>query len=51
MNTELLYLILVTALTGLIWVPYIIDRLMVWELPIPSAILSIRNPRRLGRDG
>jgi uncharacterized MAPEG superfamily protein len=27
MKTELLYLVLVTALTGLIWVPYILDRI------------------------
>jgi uncharacterized MAPEG superfamily protein len=29
MKTELFYLALVTALTGLLWVPYIIDRLLV----------------------
>ena len=29
MKTELLYLTLVTAFTGLLWVPYILDRLMV----------------------
>jgi uncharacterized MAPEG superfamily protein len=29
MKTELLYLALVTALTGLLWVPYIIDRVAV----------------------
>lgn len=29
MKTELLYLTLVTALTGLLWVPYILDRVMV----------------------
>jgi uncharacterized MAPEG superfamily protein len=28
-KTELLYLVLVTALTGLLWVPYIIDRVLV----------------------
>lgn len=27
MKTELLYLVLVTVLTGLIWVPYILDRI------------------------
>jgi uncharacterized MAPEG superfamily protein len=32
MKTELLYLVLVTALTGLIWIPYILDRLSVWGL-------------------
>ena len=26
MKTELLYLTLVTALTGLLWLPYILDR-------------------------
>ena len=29
MKTELFYLALVTALTGLLWVPYIVDRLLV----------------------
>jgi uncharacterized MAPEG superfamily protein len=28
MKTELLYLTLVTALTGLLWVPYILDRIV-----------------------
>lgn len=29
MKTELFYLALVAALTGLVWVPYILDRIMV----------------------
>ncbi len=29
MKTELLYLVYVTALTGLLWIPYILDRLTV----------------------
>lgn len=29
MKTELLYLVYVTALTGLLWVPYILNRLIV----------------------
>jgi len=29
MNTELVYLALVTAFTGLMWIPYILDRLAV----------------------
>jgi uncharacterized MAPEG superfamily protein len=29
MKTELFYLVLVTALTGVLWVPYILDRLAV----------------------
>jgi uncharacterized MAPEG superfamily protein len=32
MKTELIYLAWVTALTGVIWVPYILDRIMVWGL-------------------
>ena len=33
MKTELWYLALVTAFTGLQWFPYILDRTMVWGLP------------------
>ncbi|MFN2301840.1 MAG: MAPEG family protein [Gammaproteobacteria bacterium] len=32
MNTELLYLVLVTLLTGLMWVFYVLDRFAVWGL-------------------
>ncbi len=32
MKTELFYLALTTALTGLLWVPYILDRVFVWGL-------------------
>jgi len=32
MKTELMYLVWVTVLTALIWVPYILDRTMVWGL-------------------
>ena len=32
MKTELWYLVLVTAFTGLLWIPYILDRVMVWGL-------------------
>jgi len=32
MKTELFYLTLVTAFTGLLWVPYILDRVAVWGL-------------------
>jgi uncharacterized MAPEG superfamily protein len=32
MPTELLYLTLVTAFTGILWVPYILDRVAVWGL-------------------
>jgi uncharacterized MAPEG superfamily protein len=32
MKTELLYLVLVTVLTALIWIPYILDRVAIWGL-------------------
>ena len=32
MNTELVYLVAITALTGVMWIPYILDRLAVWGL-------------------
>lgn len=32
MKTELWYLVLVTALTAILWVPYILDRVLVWGL-------------------
>jgi uncharacterized MAPEG superfamily protein len=32
MKTELLYLTWVTVLTGLLWVPYVLDRAAVWGL-------------------
>ncbi|HET7283019.1 MAG TPA: MAPEG family protein [Sphingomicrobium sp.] len=32
MKTELLYLTLVTALTGLLWVPYVLERMVTWGL-------------------
>jgi uncharacterized MAPEG superfamily protein len=32
MKTELLYLVYVTALTGLLWVPYVLDRFMTWGI-------------------
>ena len=32
MNTELMCLVAVSALTGLMWIPYILDRIAVWGL-------------------
>ena len=32
MKTELLYLVYVTVLTGLLWVPYVLDRIATWGL-------------------
>ena len=32
MKTELFYLTWVTVLTGLLWVPYVLDRAAVWGL-------------------
>src|SRR5262245_60042105 len=43
MKTELLYLALVTAFTGLLWVPYILDRLAVRGLM--DAVGYPENPK------
>jgi uncharacterized MAPEG superfamily protein len=42
MKTELLYLVYVTVLTGLLWVPYILDRIAKWGLV--SAVGYPENP-------
>ena len=33
MKPELMYLVWVTVLTGLIWVPYVLDRFFTWGIP------------------
>ncbi len=33
MKTEIQYLVYVTAFTGLLWVPYILDRFVRWGIP------------------
>ena len=43
MKTELLYLALVTAFTGLLWIPYILDRVLVWGLM--DAVGYPENPK------
>lgn len=43
MKTELFYLILVAAFTGLMWLPYILDRLMVRG--IADAVGYPENPK------
>ena len=43
MKSELVYLTLVTALTGLLWVPYILDRIFVWGLS--DAVGYPANPK------
>src|SRR6266853_64241 len=43
MKTELLYLTLATALTGLMWLPYILDRIAVWGLH--DAVGYPENPK------
>jgi uncharacterized MAPEG superfamily protein len=43
MKTELFYLALVTALTGVLWIPYILDRLMVRGLA--DAVGYPENPK------
>lgn len=42
MKTELFYLALVAALTGLLWVPYILDRIATWGLV--AAVGYPQNP-------
>ena len=32
MNTELMYLVWITAFTAIMWIPYILDRAAVWGL-------------------
>jgi hypothetical protein len=44
MKAELLYLVYVTVLTGLLWVPYILDRIAKWGLTGAGGYLD--NPRR-----
>ena len=51
MKTELLYLVYVTILTGLLWVPYILDRIATWGLTTGSATRTTRLPSRLGLAG
>ena len=43
MKTELVYLIWVTALTGVLWIPYILDRIAVWGLA--DAVGYPANPK------
>ena len=43
MKAELVYLTWVTALTGLLWIPYILDRIAVWGLP--DAVGYPANPK------
>jgi uncharacterized MAPEG superfamily protein len=43
MKKELLYLVLTTTLTGLIWIPYILDRIAVWGLN--DAVGYPENPK------
>lgn len=54
MSTELCYLTLATALTGLLWVPYILDRFARWGLintvgypdnPPPQSAWAVRLMR------
>jgi uncharacterized MAPEG superfamily protein len=43
MKTELWYLVLVTTFTALLWIPYILDRVMVWGLV--DAVGYPENPK------
>jgi hypothetical protein len=48
MKTELLYLTLAAALTGLLWVPYILDRSRSKGLSTRWAIPRTPSPSRPG---
>jgi uncharacterized MAPEG superfamily protein len=43
MKTELMYLVWVTTLTALMWIPYILDRIAVWGLM--DAVGYPQNPK------
>jgi uncharacterized MAPEG superfamily protein len=43
MSTELMYLVWITALTALMWIPYIFDRISVWGLT--DAVGYPQNPK------
>lgn len=43
MKTELLYLVWSTVVTGLLWIPYILDRIAVWGLA--DAVGYPANPK------
>jgi uncharacterized MAPEG superfamily protein len=43
MKPELTYLALVTALTGLMWIPYVLDRVAGWG--IPDTVGYPENPK------
>jgi uncharacterized MAPEG superfamily protein len=43
MKTELVYLTWVTVLTGILWIPYILDRISVWGLS--NAVGYPENPK------
>ena len=45
MKTELYYLALVATLTGLLWIPYILDRIGVWGL-LPAVGYPENPPRQ-----
>jgi uncharacterized MAPEG superfamily protein len=43
MKTELTYLALVAALTGILWIPYILDRIVKWGL-VPAVSYPANPP-------
>ena len=47
MTLELNYLVLVTALTAILWVPYILNRIAVWGLA--EAVGYPENPKPMAR--
>ena len=53
MRTELMYLVWVTALTGVMWIPYILDRLAVQRCAIGDDVvqkyLEAMEPRQAAK--
>jgi len=45
MKAELLYLVWVTVLTALLWVPYILDRIAVWGLADAVGYPEVKKPQ------
>ncbi|HKW80218.1 MAG TPA: MAPEG family protein [Casimicrobiaceae bacterium] len=43
MTTELMYLVWISAITALMWIPYIVDRMAVWG--IPDTVGYPENPK------
>ncbi len=50
MKTELLYLAYVAAFTGLLWIPYVLDRIVKWGLLDTVGYPTVTKPQSLWAD-